>query len=379
MPSPPEILDGLRRAANQAIWVAALWHALALVALVALVVGWRPSRRTAGALLAAPVASAAVVAFAYGNPFNGTLLALLALVFVALGSRLGGERAGSASMAATAAGVVMIALGWLYPHFLEGPSPLVYLVAAPTGVVPCTTLSLVIGFALLAGGLRSRAWALALAAAGLFYGVVGVARLGVGLDVGLAAGAAALVVVALRPAARHRATAAERAVTLPGDEIVPRPTTGYTLAASIAAPPSVVWPWLVQMGQGRGGFYTHEWVEKLLGADIHNADAIVPEWQRIAAGDRIRLTPDPYLGHPGQYLTVDQVAAPSALVLRQVMPNGATGSWAYVLRATAEGSTRLIFRRRANRPSLFDRIARPGYHYMDRGMLDGIRARAEQR
>ena len=65
------------------------------------------------------------------------------------------------------------------------------------------------------------------------------------------------------------------------------------MGMTIHAPPSGIWPWLVQMGQGRGGFYTHEWIENLLGADIHNADRVVSAWQRLEVGDKIRLTPEP--------------------------------------------------------------------------------------
>jgi hypothetical protein len=61
--------------------------------------------------------------------------------------------------------------------------------------------------------------------------------------------------------------------------------------------------WLVQMGQGRGGFYTHEWVENLLGADIRSANCVVPEWERLEVGAQVRLTPDRYLGQPGQFMT----------------------------------------------------------------------------
>jgi hypothetical protein len=61
------------------------------------------------------------------------------------------------------------------------------------------------------------------------------------------------------------------------------------------------------MGQGRGGFYTHAWIENLLGADFHNADRTVPGLQRLAVGDTVRLTPDPYLGHPGQFMTVAKI------------------------------------------------------------------------
>ena len=82
---------------------------------------------------------------------------------------------------------------------------------------------------------------------------------------------------------------------------------------------------LLQIGQGRGGFYTYEWVETLLGADIHNADRIVSEWQQLAVGDRIRLTPDPYFGKPSQFLTVVDIQSARSLVLIQTLPNGAPG------------------------------------------------------
>jgi hypothetical protein len=169
----------------------------------------------------------------------------------------------------------------------------------------------------------------------------------------------------------------ERRADLPGDGIVPEPQTGYTMAITIGAAPSEVWPWLVQMGQGRGGFYTHEWVENLLGAHIRNANRIVTGWQHLAAGDTIRLTPDPYLGQPGQYMTVAEIQAARALVFRQTLPNGSIATWAFLLRARDDGTTRLVMRRRGERPTVFDRVMTPGYVFMDRGMLHGLRARAE--
>src|SRR5687767_5754293 len=64
---------------------------------------------------------------------------------------------------------------------------------------------------------------------------------------------------------KRGASERERVESLPGDSIVADPVTGYTLAVTIRATPSEVWPWLKQMGQGRGGFYTHQWMENLLG------------------------------------------------------------------------------------------------------------------
>lgn len=173
---------------------------------------------------------------------------------------------------------------------------------------------------------------------------------------------------------RCSATRVEAEERLPGDDLVPRAIAGYTLAKTIAAPPSAVWPWLVQIGQGRGGFYTHERIENLLRADIHNAKRIHPELQTLRVGDRIRLTPDPYLGRPGQALDVAEIDPERALVLVQTLPNGSRGTWTFVLRPAGEreASTRLVMRRRGARPSLFDRVMGPGYYFMDRGMLSGL-------
>ncbi|PLW83854.1 hypothetical protein CWI75_00380 [Kineobactrum sediminis] len=91
----------------------------------------------------------------------------------------------------------MIGFGWLYPHFLDNTTSLVYLYAAPTGLIPCPTLSIVIGFTLILGGLGSRSWCLVLAMMGLFYGVFGAARLGVRIDGVLILGALAAACAAV--------------------------------------------------------------------------------------------------------------------------------------------------------------------------------------
>jgi hypothetical protein len=172
------------------------------------------------------------------------------------------------------------------------------------------------------------------------------------------------------------ATADERHMALPGDSIVAHPTTGYTLAITIETPAESVWPWIAQMGQGRGGFYTHTWIENLLGADIQNADSVNSSLQNLAAGDTVRLTPNPYLGRPGQFMLVAEFKRPHALVFEQRLPSGGTASWALILLEDDDGTTRLITRRRGSRPSLFDRVMEPGYVLMDRGVLRGIRERA---
>ena len=81
---------------------------------------------------------------------------------------------------------------------------------------------------------------------------------------------------------------------MPGDELVSRPMMGYTRAITIDAPPDDVWPWLVQIGQGRGGLYSFDGLENLVGCDIHSADRILPDFQRLEVGDLIRLGPPGY-------------------------------------------------------------------------------------
>ena len=93
------------------------------------------------------------------------------------------------------------------------------------------------------------------------------------------------------------ATPEERRMTLPGDEMAAGPVTYFTRAMTIDAPPSAVWPWLVQIGQDRAGFYSNSWLENITGSNIHNAGAIHPEWQRRAIGDVVPLArPDLLFG-----------------------------------------------------------------------------------
>ncbi len=78
---------------------------------------------------------------------------------------------------------------------------------------------------------------------------------------------------------------------LPWDRLARDPAIETNRAITIAAPPERIWPWLVQIGQDRGGFYSHEWLEDLIGADIDNADRIHPEWQSLEAGGFVRAVP----------------------------------------------------------------------------------------
>lgn len=76
---------------------------------------------------------------------------------------------------------------------------------------------------------------------------------------------------------------------LPGDELVRAGALRTTRAVTVDAPVEAVWPWLVQIGEDRGGFYSYSWLERAAGARIHNADVVHPEWQRLLVGDSVWL------------------------------------------------------------------------------------------
>jgi hypothetical protein len=211
-----------------------------------------------------------------------------------------------------------------------------------------------------------------------------------------AAGMAVPVVLRARARAAHwGATPDEVDAPLPGDRLVRDPDLVLTRAVTIAAPPGEVFPWLAQLGQGRGGFYSYDWLENRTGLDIHSADRILPEHQRLSAGDRIPVAPGP----PFFGLTVAEVAAPNRLVLRmRIDPftGLATGpgagdrswcldaSWAFELTPVASASTRLLTRTRVGLrlPVGLAHLYAPALEVlelaMERRMLLGIRDRAER-
>ena len=135
------------------------------------------------------------------------------------------------------------------------------------------------------------------------------------------------------------ASPAEAAMPLAGDEMIPNPTMQSTRAITIQAPPEKVWAWVVQIGQGRGGMYSYEWLENLAGCDIHNVYEIRPDLQTLQPGDKVRF------GASDSYpmLPVATVDKPHVLVLGAAP----TGSWAIYLEAINGGTaTRLISRQR---------------------------------
>ena len=188
-------------------------------------------------------------------------------------------------------------------------------------------------------------------------------------------------VVAFRPVyVRWGTTPAERSRVLPGDEREPNPGYRVDHGITIHAPASAVWPWLAQLGQGRGGFYSYDWLERAFGDDIRNADRIHPEWQTVSRGDLIRATQPSYLGGKFGDLgwKVTDVIPGRALILE---------NWgAFVVEPIDANTSRLIVRTRgAGNPSFAGLVFgplnvfvfEPAHFIMQRGMLRGIRDRAE--
>jgi hypothetical protein len=195
MPDAADVLGNLTAIANDALAAAALWHAIIVGALVALWLGWRPSTRSSATIPIGLAASVSVVSFAYGNPFNGATFALLAGVLGRVAHRLGREPVSVATSWPASVGAVLAAYGLVYPHFLEGAPLALYAIAAPVGLIPCPTLSVMIGVTLMMKGGFSRAWGATLAGFGLFYALFGLIRLHVWLDAGLLSGALALALL----------------------------------------------------------------------------------------------------------------------------------------------------------------------------------------
>jgi hypothetical protein len=169
------------------------------------------------------------------------------------------------------------------------------------------------------------------------------------------------------------ATDEEVSRKLPGDELLPKATIVSTRAVTIDAPPSAIWPWLVQMGRGRGGAYTYDWIENLLGLHMHSARQILAQFQDLKVGDELPLG-------PGRRVMRVEVCDPEQTLAVRV----ADGNWVWIFALAAEdGHTRLISRNRIATPGappvrlLNLLVMEPGSLIMERKMLLGIKQRAE--
>jgi hypothetical protein len=172
------------------------------------------------------------------------------------------------------------------------------------------------------------------------------------------------------------ATPAEVGAALPGDELAPRGSAFFTRGITIDAPPSAVWPWILQIGQDRGGFYSYTWLENLTGANIHNAGVIHPEWQARAIGDHVPMARPDLLGGRLEGVSHTKIVAlePERMI--------ADTPGRFVLRPGGTRATRLLVRESIDSqgPAVTRWLAWDSMHFvMVQRMLRGIKERAEGR
>jgi len=171
------------------------------------------------------------------------------------------------------------------------------------------------------------------------------------------------------------ATEQEAVATLPGDELLSDPDILSTRAVTIDAPAAAIWPWMVQMGPGRGGAYTYDWIENLMGLDMHSANEILPEFQNLQVGDTFQL------GSKGPVMRVAVLDPQHSLVYHSEDGNWV---WSFTL-VEQHGQTRLMSRNRIRSPkagaigrAFNTAIMEPGSLVMERKMLQGFKERAER-
>jgi hypothetical protein len=167
------------------------------------------------------------------------------------------------------------------------------------------------------------------------------------------------------------ATDGEGMARLPGDELLDHADGTSTRAITIDAPAADVWPWLAQMGPSpRGGAYTYDWIENLLGLNMHSADEVLPEFQHPTVGTTI--------GFGKNTMRFERVEPEHVLAMRSGDGNWV---WTFVLEER-DGKTRLVSRNRFRLPTRIARLGmlamEPGSLVMERKMLQGIKQRSER-
>lgn len=197
MPTPEEILAGLALAANKFVNVSILWHLIVLFFMIPLLMGKKFNTKHVSAGLGIFLLSVGMIAVLVSNPFNAVMFALAALIFGIITLKFKPVPISVKWDIISVIGLLLVVFGFVYPHFLENAPLYKYLYAAPMGLIPCPTLSAFIGITLMLHGFGSKKFMMTGALIGLFYGIFGVLRLKVYLDITLIAGALFLLVYGL--------------------------------------------------------------------------------------------------------------------------------------------------------------------------------------
>jgi hypothetical protein len=197
----------------------------------------------------------------------------------------------------------------------------------------------------------------------------------VGVLLGLAVLAIVFIVLLTPWMDRWGATDEEIAATYPGDELLVRPASFVNHAVTINASPVQIYPWIVQLGAGKGGYYSYTWLETyLLNCPLVNADRIHSEWQDLKVGDEVKMCPK----QPGPPPYTVVMLKPNQAVVLGHQENGTwVDLWQFVIVPQPGGSSRLILRTRTMAVGGFWDVIHPGVFVMERGLLLGVRERAE--
>ncbi len=197
-------------------------------------------------------------------------------------------------------------------------------------------------------------------------------------------GATAAVLVAARQFFRNWGTSKDECLMpLPGDDLVGPPAVVTTEGITIDRPPEGVWPWLIQIGQNRAGFYAYEKLQTLAGLAYHVADEIHPEWQHLARGDTVRLAPRGWRGLAnGIAMSVVDVDPGRSIVLRTTgSQNFWDAVWSLNVVPHGDNGTRLLLRTRVplRQPGavLGAELIAPAKAFLTRAILLGVKRRAE--
>jgi hypothetical protein len=204
-------------------------------------------------------------------------------------------------------------------------------------------------------------------------------------------GAALMITAFLTPFLRSSRScwglsSSEALASRPGDQLVPAPDWSWTHAVEVSASAELVWQWVAQIGADRGGFYSYQWLENLVGCGLRNADAIHQAWE-LELGDHLALHPKL---PPLQIALLERVHhfvahAPCDAKARAAGKPWATASWLFQIEALPGSHCRLITRYRAacssdlaTRLAMGKTLLEPIGFAMDRRMLLGIKERAER-
>lgn len=184
------------------------------------------------------------------------------------------------------------------------------------------------------------------------------------------------------------ASSAEFSGPWPGDDLV-EARSQSTRAIDIDAPAAKVWPWLLQLGQDRGGFYSYELLENLVGTNMRNVDALDPALQHWSVGDKLWMYPPDKLGGAG-FAVLQRIEPGRALVfgthqLGTAPTEPTDGTWAFIVQPLDQGHSRLVVRGRGagyHSPwaLAFERLVFEPVHFMmERKMMEGVKSRVEGR